>query len=127
MNVIHSFWWSLRTQPVWSRRRRLLDSGRRAPLKDVELSDFLLAAVERDFSQGVEASTAPLVRDRGERLRGLKDYVLNAAGRIYVQQLVIVEFKVLNSFRQELSRLIAQDLSEEMRREQEQRIKKIPK
>lgn len=80
----------------------------------------LLAAVERDFSQGVEASTAPLVRDRGERLRGLKDYVLNAAGRLYVQQLVIVEFKVLNSFRQELSRFIAQDLSEEMRREQEQ-------
>ncbi|KAJ1439662.1 hypothetical protein B484DRAFT_476861 [Ochromonadaceae sp. CCMP2298] len=83
----------------------------------------LLAAVRKDFNQRTAGAEA--VRERGERLRLLREHVLTSAQRLFRQQLLIHEFAVVNSFRKELLLLVASsgpegDEEEARRGEEEQ-------
>lgn len=83
----------------------------------------LLSALDRDFDRGVRVrgiGATRMARERNQRQTMLREQVLTSAGRLYLQQLAIVEFNVLNAFRRELARLVAQDLTADARREQEQ-------
>lgn len=83
----------------------------------------LLSALDRDFDRGLRVrgiGALHMARERNQRQAMLREQVLTSAGRLYLQQLAIIEFNVLNAFRRELARLIAQDLTADARREQEQ-------
>ncbi|KAJ1430660.1 hypothetical protein B484DRAFT_418729 [Ochromonadaceae sp. CCMP2298] len=60
----------------------------------------LLSSVRKDFNQ--RTSGAEVVRERGERLRLLREHVLTSAQRLFRQQLLIVEFKAAADFKRAL-------------------------
>jgi len=82
----------------------------------------LLSALRRDFYQRTASPAAiSLVRERGDRLMSLRQHVLGSAGRLFLQQLVVLEFYTVASFKRELAKLIArEDLDEIGRKELEQ-------
>jgi hypothetical protein len=83
----------------------------------------LLSTLDRDFDRGIRVRGIALTTQAWERTRRqtmLREQVLTAAGRLYLQQLAIIEFGVMNAFRRELARLVAQELTPDARREQEQ-------
>lgn len=83
----------------------------------------LLAALRKDFYQRTSSQAAvSLVRERGDRLQALRQHVLGSAGRLFLQQLVVLEFHCLAGFKRQLGKLIArEDLDEaELLKEQEQ-------
>lgn len=82
----------------------------------------LLGALRRDFYQRTSGQTAAsLVRERGDRLQTLRQHVLGSAGRLFLQQLVVLEFHCVAGFKRQLGKLIArEDLDETGLKEQEQ-------
>lgn len=83
----------------------------------------LLKSVKSDFNKKVVGLTHQVVRERGERLRLLKEHVLTSSDRLFRQQLLIIEFTVTNKFRKDLINLLSQDnVDEAKRKEQEQLV-----
>lgn len=82
----------------------------------------LLTAVRKDFHLRTAGGDALLlVRERGDRLRMLREHVLLAVSRLFLQQLMVADFAVTDGFRQDLARLVArEDLGESALKEQEQ-------
>lgn len=90
--------------------------------KFAQRAQQLLTAVRKDFHlRAATGEALQLVRERGERLRMLREHVLVAANRLFMQQLMVAEFAVVDGFRKDIARLAArEDLSEEVLKEQEQ-------
>jgi hypothetical protein len=82
----------------------------------------LLSSTRRDFERGVSrCAPSVLLRERAQRQRMLSEHILTSAGRLYQQQLAIIEFNTLNNFRRQMASIVAQDgLSEEAQKEQQQ-------